>query len=107
MSGQRHSHAWWRETIAEFNASGLRGLDFAARRGVHPESVRKWQRVFRQETTPSGSLMRVELVETGPVSTPAVFEALVGPAELRFAVGTDTAYVGALVAAIARAARPC
>ena len=51
--------------------------------------------------------MRVELVETGPVSTPAVFEALVGPAELRFAVGTDTAYVGALVAAIARAARPC
>lgn len=107
MSGQRHSRAWWRETIAEFSASGLRRLDFAARRGVHPESVRQWQRAFRKETSPLASLVRVEVADPAPTAASAVFEASVGAAELRFAVGTDTAYVGALVAAIARAAYPC
>jgi hypothetical protein len=38
---------------------------------------------------------------------PATLTALVGPAELRIAVGTDVDYVGAVVAAIARAAARC
>jgi hypothetical protein len=51
------------------------------------------------------SLLRVEVA-------PAVVEretltALVGPAELRIVVGTDAQYVGAVVAAIARAAARC
>jgi len=41
MSGQRHSRARWRETIADFSASDLSRMDFARRRGVHPESVRQ------------------------------------------------------------------
>jgi transposase-like protein len=107
MSGQRHSRAWWREIIAKFISSGMSRFEFAARHGVHPESVRQWRREFRNEAPTVGALVRVELAEPAPAAAPAVFEASVGRAELRFAVGTDTAYVGALVAAIARAAQPC
>ncbi len=107
MSGQRHNRAWWRKTIAEFNASGLSRFDFAAHRGVHPESVRQWRRKVRDEGAPSASLVRVEVAEAAPMAAPALLEAAVGPAELRFAVGTDATYVGAVVAAIARATGRC
>ena len=107
MSGQRHNRAWWCKTIADFIASGMNRLDFAARRGVHPESVRQWQRKVRSEPAAVPTLLRVELAEAEPALAPAVFEAIVGPAALRVAVGTDPAYVGAVVAAIARAVARC
>lgn len=107
MSGQRHSSAWWRKTIAEFTASGLSRYDFAARRGVHPESVRQWRRKFRDVAQPRAAMVRVELAEPAPVAAPALLGAVVGPAELRFAVGTDASYVGAVVAAIAQATGRC
>ena len=107
MSGQRHNRAWWRETIADFSESGLSRCDFAARRGVHPESLRQWRRKIRDEATSSGALVRVEVTEPAPRIGLPVLEAVVGPAELRFAVGTDATYVGAVVAAIARATGRC
>lgn len=107
MSGQRHTRAWWRKTISEFTSSGMSRFEFAARHGVHPESVRQWRREFRNEAPAGGALVRVELADPMPVAAPALLEALVGPAELRFAVGTDVTYVGAVVVAIARAAGRC
>jgi hypothetical protein len=71
------------------------------------QSIRQWHRRLRAESVPT--MVRVELPEL-PQATPAVssavLEVVVGPAELRFVVGTDATYVGALVAAIARAV-PC
>jgi hypothetical protein len=104
MPGQRHDLTWWRKTIADFTASGLSRQDFAKHRGVHPESIRQWHRKLRDASVPA--LVRVELPQATPAVSSAVLEIVVGPAELRFVVGTDTTYVGALVAAIARAV-PC
>ena len=103
MPGKRHNLTWWRKTIADFTASGLSREDFAKRRGVHPESIRQWHRRLRDESVPT--LVRVELPEATPAVSSSVLEVVVGPAELRFVVGTDTIYVGALVASIARAVR--
>jgi len=113
MANERHSQAWWRKTIAEFTSSGLNRQDFAARRGVHPESIRQWRRklgavpVIIAASAASPGLVRIELPEVESDAMPAVVQAMVGPAELRFTIGTDAAYVGALIAAIGRAVGRC
>ncbi|MSQ84923.1 MAG: hypothetical protein EXR77_18960, partial [Myxococcales bacterium] len=104
MPGQRHHRAWWRPTIAEFTASGMHRLDFAVRRGVHPESVRSWQRKVAAARVARPILLRVEMAEAEPVRAVAVLEVIAGPGAVRVAVGTDPGYVGAAIARDADAA---
>ncbi len=100
MPRPRHLRAWWRHTVAEFAASGLTAKAFAAQHAVNVATLRWWRGELASEALPG--LVCVEITQAP--TPPAVLEARVGPAELRFAAGTDVAYVGALLAAIARAA---
>ena len=85
--------------------------EFAAKHGIHPASLRIWRRTFEREAAEPASamtLVRVELAEPVRVhAEPATLCAVVGPAELRFALGVDELYVASLIAAIARAVHRC
>lgn len=105
---ERHDRAWWTATVADWERSGLRAARYSADRGVHESTLWWWRTRLRRLSSPQSpslALLRVEV----PLSMvePATLTALVGPAELRIAVGTDVDYVGAVVAAIARAAARC
>jgi hypothetical protein len=106
--GERHDRVWWQSTVSRWRESGQTSEQFGAANGVHPSTLKWWGGLLRRHEAaraPALSLLRVEVA-------PAVVEretltALVGPAELRIVVGTDAQYVGAVVAAIARAAARC
>lgn len=110
MARPRRSRAWWQQTVTEFLASGQSRAAFAARRQIHAETLRHWQGVLARKApaSPRGDgLVLLEVGEAAPAPGPAVLEATVGPAELRFLAGTDARYIGAVVAAIAQAVGRC
>lgn len=124
MSNPRRTRAWWSKTVAEFSVSGLDRQAFARRVGVHPDTLRYWLRELGEAGVrpPSGAaaFVEVELTDAGSAPLPAqavqVPQAsdgarsvaiVVGPAELRFEVGTEPRYLGALVAAVAQAMGRC
>lgn len=104
----KRPRSWWQPIVADLQSSGLTVTRFAALHDVHPESLRHWRsKLARESPTATGmTLLRVELAEVAPLA-PQVLTAIVGPAELRVVIGTDPGYVGAVVAAIARAAQRC
>jgi len=104
----KRPRSWWQTIVADFETSGLTVTRFAALHDLHPESLRHWRSKLARELPAAGgmALVRVELAEVAPLA-PQVLTAVVGPAELRVIIGTDPSYVGAVVAAIARAAQPC
>ena len=101
-----HRRAWWRETVAAYRQSGLTAKAFAETAGVNPSTLWWWAKQLRRETN-AVQLVRVQVVEPSPVlaSQPRELFATVGPAELRFCSDVAPAYLGELVAAIARATR--
>lgn len=104
----RHNRLWWQSTVAEWQRSGTSAEVFVAKRGIHPATLVWWRRKLKLEAaepTSGLTLLRVEVAEPAPEA--AMLCAVVGPAELRFAAGTDPAYVGALVGAIVRAVQRC
>lgn len=118
----RHNRQWWCDAVARWQQSSLTAGQFALANDICPDNFRWWRREIAREQAPAPvdhqwSLVRVEVTELAAVdsvaapptasSTPATLFAQVGPAELRIAVGTDVAYVGALIAAIGLAVRPC
>jgi hypothetical protein len=105
---ERHDRAWWTATVADWERSGLTAARYSADRGVHESTLRWWRTRLRRlpsPQSPSLALLRVEVPSS--MIEPATLTALVGAAELRIAVGTDADYIGAVVAAIARAAARC
>ena len=118
----RHNRRWWRDAVARWQQSSQTAGQFALANNVCPDNFRWWRREIAQEQAPTPvgdqlSLVRVEVTgltaasdvadPTATIAVPATVMACVGPAELRIAVGTDVAYVGALIAAIGQAVRPC
>ena len=104
----RHDRTWWQTTVAAWQTSGQSAEHFAAEHHCHPATLRWWRRhleILAAEPVSTLTMLRVEV--TSPVSevVAGVLTAVVGPAELRITVGTDAAYVGAVVAAIAGAMR--
>ena len=100
-----HRRPWWRETVAAQLQSGLSVKAYAEQIGVKPDTLYWWKRQLRDEPQSSSSLVRVEVIAPTPLlpTQPTFMQATVGPAELRFGTDVEPAYLGALVAAIARA----
>jgi len=100
----RHNRAWWRQTVGQWQGSNQTAEQFGAEKDLHPASLRLWRRQFALDNRPAdGSLrlVRVELTGQSPRSCPpALISAVIGPAELRFSVGTDPKYLSALIIAI-------
>ena len=111
----RHDRPWWQTTVTAWQGSGLTAEVFSAKRGINPTTLCWWRgRLAREAAEPASelTLLRVEVAEVEAIREPApahsvLLCALVGPAELRIAIGTDPAYIGAVVAAIARAVQRC
>jgi hypothetical protein len=105
---ERHDRAWWAATVRDWERSGLTAAQYSADRGVHRSTLRWWRTTLRRGQAPQSASLALLRVEVPPsMVEPATLTALVGPAELRIAVGTDADYVGSVVAAIARAACRC
>lgn len=107
----RRDRRWWQTTVAAWQGSGRSAEEFSAEHDLHPATLRWWRRrleiLAAEESESALTVLRVEVAPSTPAPEPAALTALVGPAELRIAIGTDAAYVGAVVAAIARAVDRC
>lgn len=107
MSGdrrERRSRSWWAQTVARWKRSGLSASEFAAREGVVERTLQWWSSTLRRDTraergSPRIEPIAIELVPSAPTfaSSGGPIEIAVGRARLSVEVGTDVAYVAALV----------
>jgi hypothetical protein len=100
---RRRSRAEWAEIVAEYRGSGESVEKFAAKRGLRVSSLKWWCWRVRGASTPRRSEARDE-VRLVPVEVVGLAARACGPVmlaiadvEMRVDVGTDVAYVGALV----------
>jgi hypothetical protein len=99
---RRRSRAQWASIVAEFRDSGESIAAFAAKRRLRVSSLKWWcWRVRDTNTTrPEGGdevrLVPVDVVGLAARARQPVVVAI-GDVEVRVEVGTDAAYVGALV----------
>lgn len=108
--GAHRSRAWWMQAVSEWQNSGMDARRFCAEHGLSRASLYRWRRELEAGACapgPAMALLRVEVAEPAVVVAPQTWTALVGPAELRFAVGTEAGYIAQVVAAIAQAVGRC
>jgi transcriptional regulator with XRE-family HTH domain len=93
--------------VARFKRSGLSQREFAERAGVSVVTLRSWIARFRREDAEASPLLPVRVVaSTAPKARSsedtagAVEIEVASGVRLRFAAGTDVAYVAALVATL-------
>lgn len=101
---ERRSRAWWAEAVTRWKRSGLSASEFAAREGVVERTLRWWSSTLRRDTraergSPRIEPIAIELVAPMPAfaSSGGAIEIAVGRARVRVEVGTDVAYIAALV----------
>ncbi|CAM3073165.1 IS66 family insertion sequence element accessory protein TnpB [Corallococcus sp. ZKHCc1 1396] len=93
----------WARVAEAFEASGQTQREFALARGMRLSTLQSW--VYRRRRAePAGAepvrLLPVQ-VATAPMASESVLEVMAASgARVRFAVGTDVAYVARLVAAL-------
>ncbi len=104
MGAKRRTHEDWAGLIAELEASGQSPARFCGRRGISVARLKWWRWRLRSEGRARASstaamvrLLPVDVVGGAGASSVTI---AVGGAELRVEVGTDVAYVGALVSAL-------
>ncbi|TSC25766.1 IS66 family insertion sequence element accessory protein TnpB [Corallococcus sp. Z5C101001] len=95
----------WARVAEAFEASGLTQKAFSAQRGVRLSTLQSW--VYRRRRSGASRAEAVRLlpvqVGTSPDATECLLEVVAASgARVRFAVGTDVAYVARLVAALGR-----
>jgi hypothetical protein len=103
----RRSRAQWLEVLAKFEASGESIATFCAKKQISPRTFAWWRWQLRDErrAVPARENVRLIAVDIAPPSVEeraddhAVRIAFAG-LDLHVAVGTDVAYVGALVGAL-------
>ncbi len=115
MLGTRRGREFWTRLVDEFEAREprLRHVAYAAEKGVRVWTFRSWLYRLRRERRESRggdpSFLPVELIgdgdealaaETVAVAGSPIDAALPNGVLLRFAVGTDPEYVGALLRAV-------
>jgi hypothetical protein len=111
--GARRSRAEWEEVIRAFEAAGEPLRTFCAKREIRVESLKWWRwRLGASARTRSSGTMTlrreakdVRLVPVDVIAPAVTARALtiaiaVSDVEVRVEVGTDPAYVGALVGAL-------
>jgi len=107
VSAERRSRAWWSKTVARWKRSGLSAPAFAAREGVGERTLRWWSSALRRDTRAergSAEPIAIELGASAPsiASASTMLEIAIGAALVRLEVGTDVAYVAALVRELGR-----
>ncbi|NPC72378.1 IS66 family insertion sequence element accessory protein TnpA [Corallococcus exiguus] len=95
----------WARIAEAFEASGQTQREFALARGVRLSTLQSW--VYRARRSAPSRVEPVRLLPVQVATTPAAPESLLevvaaSGARVRFAVGTDVAYVASLVAALGR-----
>ncbi|MCY1030679.1 IS66 family insertion sequence element accessory protein TnpB [Corallococcus sp. BB11-1] len=95
----------WARVAEAFEASGQTQREFALARGVRLSTLQSW--VYRRRRAATARVEPVRLlpvqVATAPMASESVLEVMAASgARVRFAVGTDVAYVARLVAALGR-----
>ncbi|WP_223760907.1 IS66 family insertion sequence element accessory protein TnpB [Corallococcus sp. AS-1-6] len=95
----------WARVAEAFEASGQTQREFAAAHGMRLSTLQSW--VYRRRRAAPSRAEAVRLlpvqVATAPAATESVLEVVAaGGARVRFAAGTDVAYVARLVAALGR-----
>ena len=102
---ERRGRRFWARVVGEVERSGAPHGEVAARHGVRVGTLRSWFYRLRREghaaaAGPSGvRLLPVKVVPSAPASQPIEVRVFGGDV-LAFEVGTDVAYVAALVAAL-------
>lgn len=101
----RKSCAQWSEVLARFGASGEPMARFCARHRLSPRTLAWWRWRFRDERADGRTRGEVRLVAVDVPAAPAAetFGAIrigLGALDVRVEVGTDEAYVAALVDAL-------
>lgn len=107
----RHDRAWWAATIATQPQSGLTNAAFAAKHGVHPDTVRWWRQKLSRPPAPDQPLAMVR-VRVTPITVPpparVEVAASIGPVSVRFDSGCDATFIGTVLGSAAKAAGlPC
>ncbi|NOK10933.1 IS66 family insertion sequence element accessory protein TnpA [Corallococcus exercitus] len=91
----------WARIAEAFEASGQTQREFALARGMWLSTLQSW--VYRHRRSAPSQAEAVRLLPVQVATSPAVLEVVAaGGARVRFAVGTDVAYVARLVAALGR-----
>lgn len=102
---KRRGAGYWSKVVEDYegHAGQETHEEFAARRRVSKTTFQKWlYRIRANRRAPAVRSVRLLPVEItpSPVGDRSISVELVGRLALRFAVGTDPAYVSALVAAL-------
>ncbi|RKG51184.1 IS66 family insertion sequence hypothetical protein [Corallococcus sp. AB011P] len=95
----------WARIAEAFEASGQTQREFALARGVRLSTLQSWVYRARRATLSRAEPVRLLPVQVAasPEATECLLEVVVASgARVRFAVGTDVAYVARLVAALGR-----
>jgi transposase-like protein len=92
----------WERLVDELKQSGMSQVQFARRRGVALSTLQYWLRKLRDESGSKDRRSRAVKFLPVRVTRSAIdsqrrWEAEVGTVRLRFEVGTDVAYVAALL----------
>jgi hypothetical protein len=98
------SRSWWKSTVSRWKRSGLTAGEFAEREDVSPRTLRWWSSALSRGTRAvrgqaEMSPAPIEIILPAEQARAHV-EISVQGAVLRVEVGTDAAYVGALVQAL-------
>jgi hypothetical protein len=105
--GKHRDRVWWQQVISAWTCAVVGTREDGEQVGVSAASLYRWRsKLAVSEADSELSLLRVEVAELRPECTRPL-TAVVGPATLRFEVGTDAGHVGEVVAAIARAVARC
>ncbi|RKH02932.1 IS66 family insertion sequence hypothetical protein [Corallococcus sp. CA053C] len=95
----------WAQVAEAFEASGLTQREFALARGLRLSTLQSCVYRSRRAATARGEpvrLLPVQVATAPPATEPVLEVATASGARVRFAVGTDVAYVARLVAALGR-----
>ena len=99
MARERRSRAWWSKTVARWRRSGLTAMDFAIQEDLSVGTLRWWSGELGRDTRAAHGSSAIEPIELS-LPTPrsgGFVEIAAGDAVIRCQVGTDVAYVAALV----------
>jgi hypothetical protein len=105
MMQERRSKGWWQATVARWRRGGLTAGAFAARERLNVHTLRWWSaRVERDTRAEHGSSpVPIEIaLPSAPPTSSSTLEIAVGGAVVRCEVGTDVAYLAAVVRALGR-----
>jgi hypothetical protein len=102
----RQSRAWWTETVTRWQRSGLTARSFAQRERIAVSTLRWWSAKLSRDTRAKHGSTAIAPIE---ITVPSVatesrtgsrtIEIATGSVVIRVEVGTDVAYVAALVQA--------